>query len=176
RRLGSHPNIAQFKSSSASGILLKYYPHGALRNYLTSSASSLTLSTRLNILRQLSCALIHLHSLNVIHCNLRTNNILLSQDDPINLVIADFVGSSIDKSSPLIACDSCSSRPDIDFEHPVFQDDLFAFASIVWEIFDCQKPFQNEPTSEVYRLFKERQFPSFTSHENRPTAIERFIH
>ena len=50
----------------------------------------LTLLRVLTLLRQAIAALLHLHSLGILHRDLRAANILIASLDPLHVVVADF--------------------------------------------------------------------------------------
>jgi serine/threonine protein kinase len=50
----------------------------------------LTLGTVLTLLKQAIAALLHLHSLGILHRDLRAGNILIASLDPLHVMVADF--------------------------------------------------------------------------------------
>ncbi|CAF1021526.1 unnamed protein product [Adineta ricciae] len=68
-------------------ILLRRYPM-SLHTYLTNHMADLTMSDAMRILLHISRAIAHLHAQNLIHRDIKTQNILL--DDHRNVFLADF--------------------------------------------------------------------------------------
>jgi len=50
----------------------------------------LTLAQVLSILRQVVAGLLHLHSLGILHRDLRAANLLIAGLDPLHVLVADF--------------------------------------------------------------------------------------
>jgi serine/threonine protein kinase len=77
-----HPCILKFigviKSYNSYSLVIEYAKHGDLASYL--KRVSLPLSMKAKICHDIAIGLIHCHSLNIIHFDLKTENILLTED------------------------------------------------------------------------------------------------
>ncbi len=56
----------------------------------TTAQGGLTLAQVLSVLRQAVAGLLHLHSLGILHRDLRAANLLLDALDPLHVLVADF--------------------------------------------------------------------------------------
>ncbi len=56
----------------------------------TTAQGGLTLAQVLSILRQAVAGLLHLHSLGILHRDLRAANLLIDSLDPLHVLVADF--------------------------------------------------------------------------------------
>jgi serine/threonine protein kinase len=73
-------------------IVMELMSGGSLYNYLrTHGRSSITMETRTKILHGIARGLLHLHSENIIHRDLATRNVLLSNERSLIPKISDFV-------------------------------------------------------------------------------------
>ena len=75
--------------------LLEYCPCGSLRDLIKAEGPRVAEGTVREVLRELMEALAHLHSRNIIHKDVKPDNILIRQRLPLDLVLTDFGISSI---------------------------------------------------------------------------------
>lgn len=72
-------------------IFMEYIPGGELKNYLLNRKSPMSEQEALKLMKILICAIEYIHSRNVVHRDLKLENILLTdKTDPYNLKIIDF--------------------------------------------------------------------------------------
>jgi len=88
-----HPNLLIFfgagtTSSGQSFIVTELMSVGSLRKALADDTRTLIWQERLRIAYQISCGMTHLHSLHIIHRDLKSDNCLL--DASLNCKVADF--------------------------------------------------------------------------------------
>lgn len=70
-------------------LKVKYCKNGSLYCYLKTQPHPDNVSTKLlPWLQQLLCALVHMHAKKVVHCDIKSHNIFIEEDD--NVVIGDF--------------------------------------------------------------------------------------
>ncbi|KAI9756835.1 MAG: hypothetical protein M4579_003671 [Chaenotheca gracillima] len=96
QKLGQHPRIVQYLGSAEPSeptrdLLLIESVHGDLQQYLSSEGSSIDERLRLKWCKQAAEALAYCHARNVIHCDLRPDNMLINAD--LELSFCDFGGS-----------------------------------------------------------------------------------
>jgi serine/threonine protein kinase len=72
------------------GIVMRYEPGGSLENLLHIKNIPLNYTENIRILREISRGLFELHSIGVIHADLKPANILLSHHNPPEIRLADF--------------------------------------------------------------------------------------
>ena len=73
-------------------IVMELMSGGSLYNYLrTHGRSSVTMETRTKLLHGIARGMLHLHSENIIHRDLATRNVLLSNERSLIPKISDFV-------------------------------------------------------------------------------------
>jgi serine/threonine protein kinase len=109
-------------------------------------------------------ALRYIHSRGVIHCDIGVGNFLISNEG--SLVLADFCGSRLDGSEPLV-------KPLAKYSRPVYlkkgslaqpeKDDIFALGTVLYEINVGHKLYARKSNAEIYSLFQKREFPDIRS-------------
>lgn len=95
-----------------------------------------------------------LHRNGVLHCDTKPRNILL--DTSLDIKIIDFSGSSLDGSKPASGEGTRFYLPRHYKEPPTVATDLFALGSTLYEIFQGTSPYEEIPSNEVERLYKQK--------------------
>ncbi len=93
----SHPNILKFYGycfcEKRIGMVIEYCEHGDLLNYFDKLKWVYTNEMKLKCLLELSLAMVYLHNNNIIHRDLKLENILVSKD--LDMKLCDFGTSKI---------------------------------------------------------------------------------
>ncbi|KAI5799343.1 kinase-like domain-containing protein, partial [Peziza echinospora] len=190
-RLQEHPRIAAYRGCTTDGIILDYYRNGTMRNWIQQNSSSLTPIDKQRWLMQICDALNYIHGKNVLHSDISTNNILLcdhetarwgnfkrcwpwiSEKKHVDIRLCDFAGSSLDGRKASVTYETRCSRPG-KVEIPIVQDEMFAFASVVYEIYTGKRPFELvESDEEIEEKFERGEFPNTAS--IRPEWVGQMI-
>jgi serine/threonine protein kinase len=106
--------------------------------------------------RQAAEAVDFIHSKEVIHCDIYTNNLLLDSD--LDIKLCDFQGIYRDLNGEAME----SVRSFLPREHtslPTVATDLFALSSAIYEIVTGHKPYEELGEAEVEERYMKRQFP-----------------
>ncbi|KAJ5627286.1 hypothetical protein N7528_004713 [Penicillium herquei] len=134
-RLGHHPYILQYYGEYSkgndlpNGLVFQYQSAGTLMENLALSNYQ---EKRTQWPLQATEALRFIHSKNVIHSDFGSHNFLIQEDG--SLALADFGGSQIDDTSPVVSYSTRYARPGSDDVVSTEADDLFALGTIVYEI------------------------------------------
>ncbi|KAG9230401.1 kinase-like domain-containing protein [Amylocarpus encephaloides] len=98
-RLSDHPRIVRFTMGMQQGLLLAEASHGNLQQYIDENNSFIPLSLRKKWCRQTAESITNLHSLGVIHSDLRPDNFLVHATSTASLDIwlCDFGGSTCEE-------------------------------------------------------------------------------
>jgi serine/threonine protein kinase len=148
------------------GIVMRYEGGGSLETLLHEKSSSVALKVadNIRIVREVSRGLVELHSVGVIHADLKPGNILLSHHNPPEIRLADFGSSFVSDSNnngfgnstlnmtsgargtPIYRAPEMLVNPLITtFDESVARasrkTDMYAFGLILWEVFSRQKPY-----------------------------------
>ncbi|KAL3427387.1 protein kinase-like domain protein [Phlyctema vagabunda] len=116
---------------------------------------------------QLAEAVVYMHAKNVIHCDISTANILLS-DDGSDLVVCDFAGCSLDGCKEFNAL--AMGRPrcarwykflDPGSQHVYgVKEDLFSIGSVLYEMYTGNRIWGGRTDDEKVVLYRMALFPN----------------
>jgi serine/threonine protein kinase len=160
RRLGPHHRLVPMLGHSEKGLVLQYMENGTIKDYL-GEHHNVAVDQRLRWAQEAAEGLQLLHSHGIIHCDTKPRNLLLDTD--LSLKIADFSGSCV-QGSESYACESTRYYLPRDWrEAPNVATDLFALGSTIYEILTGCSPYQERPSKEVERLYREKDFPDVSN-------------
>lgn len=160
RRTANGPHfLKMIEFSAQDGIILQAVEGRTLRNYLESQGTCIPLSKRMNWARDMAVALHSLHASNIIHADVKPENMLLDEESH-KVYLIDFSGSWIDGEPG-------SSVESIRFFLPrdmmadcTVQTDMFAFGSTLYEIMTSTQPYHDLDDAKVEQFFQQGIFPS----------------
>ncbi|KAH6940562.1 hypothetical protein HPB50_000797 [Hyalomma asiaticum] len=158
-----HPNIIAYYDSfledKSLAIVMEYAPGGNLYDYLKQRGRAL-LSERqvLSFFAQILLALEHVHSRQILHRDLKTQNLLLNQCRSI-IKVGDFgiskILSSKSKAESIVGTPNnlspeiCVGRP---YNH---KSDIWALGCILYELLTLRRPFEgNHVPSLVLKIIR----------------------
>lgn len=160
RRIVDRPHFLKMVefSEQQGFIILQGVLDYTLRRYLESQGTSIPLSRRLGWAHDAAVALHSLHAVNVIHADVKPENMLLDENHQVYLI--DFSGSWID-GNPGSALESVRFFLPRDIKSDsTIQTDIFAFGSTLYEIMTCTQPYHDLDDEKVEELFQQGIFPS----------------
>lgn len=133
------------------GIVTEYCPHGTLRNYIEQFKSKLEWNTKLRILLEAAQGLRYLHSVNLIHRDVKLDNILIDVDH--HAKVADFGISKTNDSKmhTKYVGTSYYMAPEVTLSGLYsFKCDIFSFGIILFEVItENLEPFVNLANVEL---------------------------
>ena len=101
--------VFEFAQSDAHWYeVMEYVRHGSLRDMLR--GKPLPMTNLLDLIRELSDGIEHLHGFGLIHRDLKPENVLVRESFPLDLVVADFGISSISELSQHVTSTSRTVR------------------------------------------------------------------
>ena len=139
-------------------------PYAELGNLYNFDKDTLDNETKLSLLQQLSSGLYYLHHAhNILHCDLKSPNILLFKG--FKLCICDFGFSHI-KSKLAVTMSKGYYSPSIwispellDGEDESFSSDVYAFGTLVYEIYHSERPWAQLKPSQIITKILQGQLP-----------------
>ncbi|RHZ73168.1 hypothetical protein Glove_232g45 [Diversispora epigaea] len=160
RKLEIHDNILKFygitKQENANNymIILEYSNNGSLRQYLKTNFQKMDWNTKLNLAKQISNVLMYLHSNEIIHGKLNSENILVQNG---NIKLNVFGLTKIMPESLNFLQNTLGPIQYIDPQYlEIFgaigknkSSDIFSLGIILWEISSGNSPFEMEPSSNI---------------------------
>ena len=156
-----HPYIIQLygitdkEKSQKLAVITELAPKGSLFDYLhknPKTKNNLTLEFKNKITKQLICTMAYIHSRGYVHRDLKTQNILL--DKNLDMKMCDFgltkLKSESNAGSGQFAGTPCYMAPEL-FDRKYYDDkvDVFAFGTVLWEIYTQKIPYANCDAAEI---------------------------
>ncbi|KAI4317879.1 hypothetical protein L6164_025710 [Bauhinia variegata] len=175
-----HPNVTKFIGASmgtsnlkfpskpgggdspppkACCVVVEFLAGGTLKNYLIKNTrKKLAIKVVVQLALDLARGLSYLHSKNIVHRDVKTENMLL--DGNRKLKIADFGVARVEASNP---CDMTGETGTLGYMAPEVLDgkpynrrcDVYSFGICLWEIYCCDMPYPDlsfaEASSRVVR-------------------------
>lgn len=167
-KLGSHIRFVKVIAFDRDQhtLTMEYMVNGTLRQYLQSNTQDITRHQRYLWIQAMAEGLDLLHTLAIIHCDLKPSNLFL--DDKLELKIADFGCCSMDQSESSAGTDARFYPPRPSWNSPVsIDDDLFALGSCIYEVLTGAAPFEDILSPQARTLARLRQLPDLTGLEFR---------
>lgn len=171
--LGQHPRIARFLRQAGVALELEYYPRGCIDQAVARQAME-TETEDLDLpcfkwAEQIAEALVFIHSKEVVHGDLRPANVLVT--DAGDVVLADFASCSMrgvkvsdvsNKTRYRRRQPRIEQQPEEgkgDESQVTVQDDLFAFATLAYNLVTGKVPYEEHSDEEVVELYARGIFP-----------------
>ena len=159
RKHDGHPGILRYYGTyDSTSIRLEYAPNHDLRSYLAQNASTISTYQRHQWALQIAESLRFIHRMGVIHGDLTCANVFLDKD--LNAKVADFSGSSLDKSPLLVHVTTSHAHP---FDAGSESGDIFALGSLFYEIMTGRAPYVHLTEKETEERFSKLEFPETDS-------------
>ncbi|RHZ48416.1 hypothetical protein Glove_551g57 [Diversispora epigaea] len=135
-------------------IILKYANNGSLRQYLKANFQKIDWNTKLNLAKQIANVLMYLHSNEIIHGKLNSENILVHNG---NIKLNVFGLTKIMPESLRFLKNTLGPIQYIDPQYLEFfnaigknkSSDIFSLGIILWEISSGNLPFEVESSSNI---------------------------
>ena len=159
-RIARKPHFLEMiEFSEQHGIILQGLEGHNLRHYLEDQETCIPVAKRMEWARDMAVALHSLHVSNVIHADVKPENILIDEQS-LKVYLIDFSGSWMDgKPGPTVENIRFFLPRDIMADSTV-QTDIFAFGSTLYEIMTDTQPYHDLDDEIVEKLFQQGKFPS----------------
>eukprot|EP01119_Soliformovum_irregulare_P005959 TRINITY_DN176_c0_g1_i10.p1 TRINITY_DN176_c0_g1~~TRINITY_DN176_c0_g1_i10.p1 ORF type:complete len:378 (+),score=74.81 TRINITY_DN176_c0_g1_i10:966-2099(+) len=175
RNLRAHPNVCQLLGVCDSRktplcIVTEYMSEGSLWDLITVNDMALTSDLIVSFARDTASGMAHLHSEDVLHCDLAARNLLVTSKNGALLVkVADFGLSTYSSDSNIENhnVDSQGRRivpirwtsPEVFLGGPLTKEnDVWAFGVTLWEICERKKPY--------YEIKDQKELAEKVVHDN----------
>lgn len=153
-----HPNIVLYMGASIDNdnyyMITEYLPYGSLFDYVRKEKRKFSEREQINIAYEMAIALYYLHSRSIVHCDLKSGNILI--DDNWKIKIGDFGLSQFLKENKF-------NRGKIGTPHWMapeilkggvyeYSSDVYSFGMILWELLKQEIPYYGLNAYQIYNL------------------------
>ncbi|WP_440887602.1 serine/threonine-protein kinase [Vibrio sp. WZ-1] len=164
----SHPNILRVYDFGVDGdvyfLVMEYVDGETLEQLIQRSRpNGLSFSATMSIVDQALRALDYAHTKGIVHADLKPANIMLTPEGSVKLL--DFGVSKTHKVKQdqyaakrqsqnidtLGYTPNYASQNVLEGKNPTFQDDLFAFCCIIYELLSCKHPYNRTPVNEALK-------------------------
>ncbi|WEW61811.1 hypothetical protein PRK78_007307 [Emydomyces testavorans] len=142
-------SILGYYGRTPYGIELAYASHGSIRQY-RKNGGRFPNELLYRWAEQASEAMAFCHTYGILHADINCRNFFI--DDSLNLLLADFAGSSIDKEIPLVYYSASHRHPNCR-ESPLVatvQTEIFAYGSFLYELVTGDAPVTSGSSLEVF--------------------------
>jgi serine/threonine protein kinase len=171
-----HPNIVRLygvvSDDLENSLVMEWMNKGHLRQFLDSDPPP-PMHKRITLFRHICSGVKYLHQNKIIHCDLKPENVLLSDEDHgIVAKITDFglsknrSGSTRVSSAAGIAAGTlayqapeivCARAP---FNRPTEKSDIYALGVMFWEILSCARPWDLMVDIEIHTALLHQERPN----------------
>jgi len=144
-----HPNIVLYMGASIEKnnyyMITEYLPKGSLFDFLHREKGKFTEKEQLHIAYEIAIGLQYLHSRKIIHCDLKSSNILI--DDNLKIKIGDFgLSRFLNKKNPYenigrIGTPHWMAPEILKGGNYQVSADVFSYGMILWEILTQEIPY-----------------------------------
>ncbi|MBN1896029.1 protein kinase [bacterium] len=183
----NHPNIETiYDVDEADGrkfIVLEYIPGGTLKSrlkQLKSEDKSFSIKEVLDCALQMAEGLAHAHKRQIIHRDIKTENIMLTDEGKVKLTdfgLAKLRGTvHKTKTGSTLGTLAYMSPEQIRGEEVDHRSDIFSFGVVLYEILTSHLPFQGEYEAALsYSILNEHPRPVRDARPDAPQALEKII-
>ena len=183
----NHPNIATIHDiDEVDGhkfLVLEYIPGGTLKSklkHLKSEDKEFSLSEVLEYGIQAAEALAHAHRHQIIHRDVKTDNLMLTEEGKVKLTdfgLAKLRGSAqVTKTGTPVGTAAYMSPEQIRGEEIDHRSDIFSFGVVLYELLTSHLPFRGEfETALSYSILNENPPPAKSLRKDTPPELEKVI-
>jgi serine/threonine protein kinase len=159
-----HPNVVLYMGASIDNdnyyMITEYLPNGSLFDYIRKDKARFTEREQITIAYEMAVALYYLHSRSIVHCDLKSSNILI--DDNWKIKIGDFGLSQFLKDNRYnrgkIGTPHWMAPEILKGEVYEYSSDVYSFGMILWEILKLEIPYYGLNYYQIYnRVVQEKK-------------------
>jgi len=183
----NHPNIATIydvdEFSGQKYLVLEYISGGTLKSklkQLKSEDKEFPISEVVNHGIQMAEALAHAHRHQIIHRDVKTDNMMLTEDGKVKLTDFGLAklrgGTQLTKTGSTLGTAAYMSPEQIRGEDVDHRSDIFSLGVVLYELITSHLPFKGEFEAALsYSILNENQTPVKSLRRNVPQVLEHII-
>ena len=175
-----HPNVTQIKDfqiEEGSAYLVMEYVPDVLSNHI-SPETPLPAERVVEIGREISLALSHAHSYDVVHRDIKPQNILLTEDGTVKVTdfgIARAMEASTMSRTGVMGTPFYMSPEQWAGGRVDGRADVYSLGILLYELLTGSVPFQGEGMGDVYRQHVEEAVPPFPQELDIPQWLQTVV-
>lgn len=177
------PACADAPAGRQKFLVLEYIPGGTLKSklkHLKSEDQEFSLVEVLDYGIQAAEALAHAHRHQIIHRDVKTDNLMLTEEGKIKLTdfgLAKLRGSAqVTKTGTAVGTAAYMSPEQIRGEEVDQRSDIFSLGVVLYELISSRLPFRGEfETALSYSILNENPPPVKSLRKDAPPALEKII-
>jgi len=151
-------------------IIFEYMAGGSLDKLITTHPDNLNPELQVHILSQIIAALRFLHAMDIVHCDLKPGNILLSADHrTAKLSDMGLAQHSKGKRRKKVGT-SLFMAPEVRYTHPVPASDIYSFGVTAWET--CERRLVNNYFNHSTQTV---ELPDIEGFQQTSTGMKKLI-
>lgn len=179
----SHPNIVNIhdvgQENETQYLVMEYVDGDNLKNVIKNNPT-LTLAKIANIVNQICDALQHAHENNIVHRDVKPQNILLTKDERVKLtdfgIAYEATSGTISNTETVLGSVHYISPEQAKGETPGAQSDIYSLGVVLYEMLTGQLPFKGDSAVAVALKHVQEQPPLPSSiNPQVPRNIERVV-
>ena len=151
-----HPNIVLYMGASVDNndcyMITEYAQEDSLSKFLHEKKKKLNNLQKIYIALQLASAIHYIHFRNIVHRDIKSDNIFL--DETLKIKLSHFgLSTSLKKITEKKICSDnfAYMAPEIMLEKTYTKSaDIFSYGMILWELITCQTPYANLKKEEIF--------------------------
>ena len=181
-----HPNLVLFLGASISKknncyLIMEYINNGNLFDFIHKEKEKLDMNLSINISLEIALAIKYLHCRNIIHCDLKSKNVLLDQN--YHIKITDFrfskmVNILFEKSNKLKGKKINFYMPPEIMKNLKYEEksDVFSYGMIIYEIITGEIPYSNYLPNQIIGIVGDcRKIIQVNDHNNNNPYLRKLI-
>ena len=179
----NHPNIVEVYDvgeENGQHYIVMEYIKGITLKQLVSKRGALDKQESVDIMKQLVSAMVHAHKNNVIHRDIKPQNVLIKDDGTVKL--SDFGIALAQNASQLTQADSVLGS--VHYLAPELargevasdQSDIYALGIVFYELLCGDVPFKGEAPVQIAMMHMKEEMPSIRAFNSTiPQSVENII-
>ena len=179
----SHPNIVSIFDVGLEGddhfIVMEYVPGATLKQKIQSEAP-IDISLAVRIAKDIASGLAHAHANNIVHCDIKPHNILITEDNRAK--IADFgiaravTESTMTYSGSVVGSVHYFSPEQARGSMITPKSDVYSLGITLYEMLTGKLPFNGDnPVSIAMKHVEEEALPPTSLRRNIPPMLEAVV-
>ncbi|UUM19698.1 MULTISPECIES: serine/threonine-protein kinase [unclassified Mycoplasma] len=171
------PKFEEFYQDQAEMFYVMEYIQGETLSNLLAKKGRLDTRRAINYMKQINEGIGELHAFNIIHRDIKSQNIIVTEHQEIKIVDLGISLSPdsqrITKTSTIV-CSPYYAAPEIN--HKITKAvDIYALGIVFFEMLTGQYPFKGKDEYETIKMHKEKNFPNIREFIDVPWSIYNIL-